>query len=34
MEDPVNARLMAAAVLAAAKVRRLDGADTEAYLDE
>ncbi|MEO8927530.1 MAG: GFA family protein [Caulobacteraceae bacterium] len=30
----VNARLMDPAVLAGAKVRRLDGADTWAYLDE
>ena len=30
----VNARLMDPAVLAAAKVRRLDGARTERYLDE
>jgi hypothetical protein len=30
----VNARLMAPEVLAAARVRRLDGANTEKYLDE
>ena len=30
----VNARLMAPEVLAAARVRRLDGADTWQYLDE
>jgi hypothetical protein len=30
----VNARLMAPKVLAHAKVRRLDGADTWKYLDE
>jgi len=29
----VNARLMDPAVLAAARVRRLDGADTKEYLD-
>jgi hypothetical protein len=30
----VNARLMAPEVLANARVRRLDGADTGKYLDE
>jgi hypothetical protein len=30
----VNARLMAPDVLAAARVRRLDGANTGEYLDE
>ncbi len=30
----VNARLMDPAILVAARVRRLDGAGTEAYLDE
>jgi hypothetical protein len=30
----VNARLMDRAVLAAAQVRRLDGADSESYVDE
>ena len=30
----VNARLMAPAVVAGARVRRLDGANTEKYLDE
>jgi hypothetical protein len=30
----VNARLMAAEILATARVRRLDGANTWKYLDE
>ncbi len=34
MRTGVNARLMAPEVLARARVRRLDGADTEKYLDE